>query len=65
MLLWLAEYLQQYYSGFNLFGYLTVRGILGVLTALFISLLLGPLMIRKLAGKQIGQTIEMMGRSHI
>ena len=66
MLLWLAEYLQQYYSGFNLFGYLTVRGILGVLTALFISLLLGPLMIRKLAGKQIGQTIRDDGpQSHL
>lgn len=61
MLLWLAEYLQQYYSGFNLFGYLTVRGILGVLTALLISLLLGPLMIRKLAGKQIGQTVRNDG----
>lgn len=66
MLLWLAEYLQQYYSGFNLFSYLTVRGILGVLTALLISLLLGPLMIRKLAGKQIGQTIRDDGpQSHL
>jgi phospho-N-acetylmuramoyl-pentapeptide-transferase len=58
MLVWLAEYLTQYYSGFNLFGYLTVRGILGVLTALAISLLLGPFMIRKLSGKQIGQTVR-------
>jgi len=66
MLLWLAEYLQQYYSGFNLFGYLTVRGILGVLTALAISLLLGPYMIRKLAGKQIGQTVRSDGpESHL
>ncbi|TQV75279.1 phospho-N-acetylmuramoyl-pentapeptide-transferase [Aliikangiella marina] len=58
MLLWLSEYLQQYYSGFNLFGYLTMRGILGVLTAFLISLLLGPFMIRKLSGKQIGQTVR-------
>ncbi len=66
MLLWLAEYLQQYYTGFNLFGYLTIRGILGVLTALLISLLLGPLMIRKLAGKQIGQTVRDDGpKSHL
>jgi phospho-N-acetylmuramoyl-pentapeptide-transferase len=66
MLLWLAEYLQQYYSGFNLFSYLTVRGILGVLTALLIALLLGPLMIRKLAGKQIGQTVRDDGpQSHL
>lgn len=61
MLLWLSEYLQQYYSGFNLFGYLTIRGIFGVLTALMISLLLGPLMIKKLAGKQIGQTVRSDG----
>jgi len=66
MLLWLSEYLQQYYSGFNLFGYLTMRGILGVLTALAISLLLGPLMIRKLTGKQIGQTVRDDGpQSHL
>ncbi len=66
MLLWLSEYLQQYYSGFNLFGYLTMRGILGVLTALAISLLLGPFMIRKLTGKQIGQTVRDDGpQSHL
>lgn len=66
MLLWLSEYLQQYYSGFNLFGYLTVRGILGVLTAFLISILLGPFMIRKLVGKQIGQTVREDGpKSHL
>ena len=66
MLLWLSDYLQQYYSGFNLFGYLTVRGILGVLSALLISLLLGPLMIRKLAVNQIGQTVRDDGpQSHL
>ena len=37
MLLWLAEYLQQYASAFNVFQYLTFRGILGVLTALLIA----------------------------
>ncbi len=66
MLLWLTEYLQQYHSGFNLFSYLTIRGILGVLTALLIALLLGPLMIRKLSGKQIGQTVRDDGpQSHL
>ena len=38
MLLFLAEFLQQYYSGFSVFQYLTLRGILGVLTALAIAL---------------------------
>ena len=34
MLLWLAEYLQQFWKGFSVFDYLTVRAILGALTAL-------------------------------
>jgi len=66
MLLLLAEYLQQHISAFSVFQYLTVRGILGVLTALGISLLLGPWMIRKLNILQIGQTIRDDGpQSHL
>ncbi len=42
MLLLLAEYLQQFYKGFAVFQYLTLRGILGVLTALVLSLCYGP-----------------------
>ena len=43
MLLLLAEYLQQFHTGFGVFQYLTLRGILGVLTALALSLWLeGP-----------------------
>jgi phospho-N-acetylmuramoyl-pentapeptide-transferase len=57
----LAEYLEQFYSGFNVFGYLTLRGILGVLTALLISFLVGPLMIRKLSTYKIGQMIRSDG----
>ena len=34
MLLLLAEYLQQFHTGFGVFQYLTMRGILGVLPAL-------------------------------
>lgn len=58
MLVWLAEYLTQYYSGFNVFSYLTLRAILGILTALFISLYFGPKLIRALQRMQIGQTIR-------
>ncbi|WP_251358010.1 phospho-N-acetylmuramoyl-pentapeptide-transferase [Kangiella sp. TOML190] len=66
MLTWLAEYLSQYYSGFNVFQYLTMRGILSVLTALGISLLVGPTMIRKLSSYQIGQTVRDDGpQSHL
>jgi len=66
MLVWLAEYLQQYINAFGVFQYLTVRGILGILTALVISLLLGPWMIRKLNYLQIGQAVRDDGpESHL
>jgi phospho-N-acetylmuramoyl-pentapeptide-transferase len=58
MLILLAEYLTQFYRGFNVFQYLTLRTILGVLTALFIALIIGPPMIRALARLQIGQSIR-------
>lgn len=58
MLLILADYLQQYHSGFNMFRYLTLRGILGALTALLISLWIGPTMIRRLASYKIGQVVR-------
>jgi phospho-N-acetylmuramoyl-pentapeptide-transferase len=66
MLYHLAQYLQDYYSGFNVFNYLTLRAILGVLTALGISLLIGPAMIRKLSQYNIGQTVRNDGpESHL
>lgn len=58
MLLWLGEYLTQYYSIFNVFSYLTFRAIISVLTALVISLYFGPKMIRFLQKMQIGQTVR-------
>ncbi len=48
MLLWLSEYLAQFHSGFNVFQYITLRTILGVLTALVIAFVIGPGMIRAL-----------------
>ena len=66
MLLWLAEYLTQYYSAFGVFQYLTMRGIMGVLTALFIAMAIGPYMIERLKAKQIGQSIRQDGpKSHL
>lgn len=58
MLLWLTNYLADYHSGFLVFQYLTVRGILGILTALALSLLIGPTMIRRLNYHQIGQVVR-------
>ena len=61
MLLSLFQYLSQYYSGFNVFQYLTLRAILGVLTALTISLIIGPGMIRWLGAYKIGQQVRRDG----
>lgn len=58
MLVSLADYLSQYISFFGVFQYLTLRGILGVITALAISLLVGPVMIRRLSFHQIGQAVR-------
>jgi len=61
MLVWLAEYLEQFHSGFAVFQYLTLRTIFSLLTALLMSLLLGPMMIRKLSSHQIGQNVRSDG----
>ena len=58
MLLLLAQYLTEFNSGFSVFQYLTLRAILGVLTALVISFMVGPVMIRRLTFHQIGQTVR-------
>ena len=66
MLLYLFDYLAGEISFFNVFRYLTLRGILGVLTALVISFVIGPAMIRKLGKYRIGQTVRDDGpESHI
>ena len=66
MLRHVAAWLAEYYSGFNVFGYLTLRAILAALTALAISLLVGPAMIRKLAEYQVGQRVRSDGpQSHL
>ena len=58
MLIWVADYLAQFESGFGVFKYLTLRTILSVLTSLFISFLLGPFLIHHLTNKQIAQSIR-------
>lgn len=66
MLYWLTDYLTQFHSGFNVFGYLSFRAILGVLTALTISMVFGAPMIRKLNYLQIGQSVRDDGpQSHL
>jgi phospho-N-acetylmuramoyl-pentapeptide-transferase len=58
MLLLFTEYLTRFHSGFNVFQYLTLRTILGALTALSISLLVGPFLIRRLNHYQISQSVR-------
>lgn len=66
MLLYLAQYLEQLHSGFNVFQYITLRAIMGVLTALMICFAVGPVMIRKLTFYKLGQPIRDVGpQSHL
>jgi phospho-N-acetylmuramoyl-pentapeptide-transferase len=66
LLLYLAQQLSELYSGFRVFNYLTLRAILAALTALVISFLIGPWMIRTLQERQIGQNVRSDGpKSHL
>ncbi|VFS47972.1 Phospho-N-acetylmuramoyl-pentapeptide-transferase [Budvicia aquatica] len=61
MLTWLAEHLVSFYSGFNVFSYLTFRAVLSLLTALVLSLWMGPHLIAYLQRLQIGQVVRNDG----
>ncbi|MCH8056922.1 MAG: phospho-N-acetylmuramoyl-pentapeptide-transferase [Proteobacteria bacterium] len=61
MLFWLFQQLAEVNPGFNVFAYITLRTILGALTALLVSLLLGPWFIRRLVQRQVGQPIRKLG----
>lgn len=66
MLVWLADYLQLWVTGFYVVQYLTMRVILGILTALMLSLWLGPKVIVGLRRLQVGQTVRDDGpQSHL
>ena len=61
MLIYLFDYCAKYYSGFRVFQYLTLRGILAAITTLAITLFIGPRMIAQLARYQIGQQVRTDG----
>ena len=66
MLVWLSDYLIQFDNSFSVLQYITMRGIFSILTALGISLLIGPTMIRRLNYHQIGQVVRDDGpQSHL
>ena len=61
---WLAEDL--HIRAFNVFNYITLRAVLATLTALLISFIVGPVMIRKLTAYKIGQSVRGDGpKSHL
>ncbi|MDX1795354.1 MAG: phospho-N-acetylmuramoyl-pentapeptide-transferase [Hydrogenovibrio sp.] len=61
MLIYLTDYLAQYVSGFGVFKYVTMRTIMSVLTALILSFLIGPKVIRWLIRLKVGQSVRLDG----
>ncbi|MBK9326606.1 MAG: phospho-N-acetylmuramoyl-pentapeptide-transferase [Thiobacillaceae bacterium] len=58
MLLMLAKWIGHDIRLFNVFNYITLRGVLAALTALIISFIVGPWMIRKLTTLKVGQPVR-------
>ena len=66
MLYYLLYPLKDTFFGFNLFSYISFRGAGAAITALLISFLIGPRIIRTLSFHQIGETIRKSGpESHL
>jgi phospho-N-acetylmuramoyl-pentapeptide-transferase len=61
MLYWLLVPLRDSISFLNVFRYITVRTALAGITALLLSLVLGPMLIRQLKKHQIGEEIRELG----
>src|ERR1043165_6882707 len=57
----LYHVLQKYFSPLNVFRYITVRTVYASLTAMFLALVFGPWLIRRLRELQIGQYIGEEG----
>ncbi|MGH8125581.1 MAG: phospho-N-acetylmuramoyl-pentapeptide-transferase, partial [Rhodanobacteraceae bacterium] len=66
MLLELAHWLERYFGALRLFDYITFRTIMAALTGLFVSLLCGPAVIRRLTELKAGQVVREDGpRTHL
>jgi len=66
MLLILAQWLQDDFSFFRVFNYITFRAVMATLTALLIGLAAGPWVIRKLSELKMGQAVRSDGpQSHL
>jgi len=58
MFVWLAKELSVNISAFNVFNYITLRAVLAMLSALLISFIIGPPIIRRLVSHNIGQAVR-------
>jgi len=66
MLLFITQWIAQDIRAFNVFNYITLRAVLATLTALVISFIVGPAMIRKLTAYKIGQAVRDDGpKTHL
>ncbi len=61
MLLALTQWLAEDVRFFSVFNYITFRAVLAAMTALIISFMVGPTMIRKLTAYKIGQSVRSDG----
>ena len=61
MLLYLTDYLSEFVRAFSVFQYLTLRSMISAMTALFLSLVIGPMFIDRLSRKQIAQKVRSDG----
>ncbi len=64
MLYYLLYPLKKYFIGFNLFRYITFRAAYAIVTALILSFIIGPIIIRWARRKKLGETIRDDGPSH-
>jgi phospho-N-acetylmuramoyl-pentapeptide-transferase len=66
MLLEIAQWLAKDLRVFNVFGYITLRTVLAAMTALTLSFVFGPILIRKLTSYKMGQAVRDDGpKSHL
>ena len=65
MFIYVLDYLISINNSFSVFEYITLRAILSIITALLISLILGPLIIRKFSTNNLSENIREDGpKSH-
>ena len=65
MFIYVLDYLITINNSFSVFEYITLRAILSIITALLISLILGPLIIRKFSTNNLSENIREDGpKSH-